>query len=188
MLDPKLETGKHSNSVWERCRRSKQPPLQNAGAFSTRINVCVVCTHEVSTSPEKLISNILRCFRWKDPCLDIPYPIRSAGSLQKSICQDPLQNSCARSMCRESLQDPCLRIPQKTSARAIHACGPAARCISLGPLQDPCLRIHAAVYTCAEDPCLSSLNCGSSTKSMPQDSLEDPCLRALYRIHVSGPM
>ena len=212
-------SGKRPQTVcWEKRRRSQQPPLQNAGAFSTRTNVYLY-TRGLN-SPEKSVSRILGCFRWQDPCLDMPYPIRSAGSLQspsarilyRTLAQDPCveilykthvsgsltrskrQNLSTGTMCVEPLQSTCARAMRHD----LYGSMPAGR------QQDPYLNVPGfstrsmppvpLTGSMCPDPCLSILNCESSTRamslwllylrSMSLEStsatlLEDPCLRGV---------
>ena len=150
----------------------------------------------------------------RQPCLDMLYPIRSAGSLQspsvrilystelvrkihaagfstRSMSQDPAQDSrqepCVWSLGRVLVQDPCVRI----------SAGP----MTAGPLEDPCLRTicvsRSSRRSMPVDPCLRFHTCESSTRcivspdlyvsaSLSVGPLQDPCLRIHYKIRGSG--
>ena len=121
----------------------------------------------------------------------------SAGS----ICQDPLQNSCARSMrrdlykihvseplyrnhvCGASTEYSCARSMRQDLYR-IQGCGPATRSMSQDPLQDLCpqirswkihasVRIHVSVSICAK-------------RHISGPMSQHPFLWALCKIQVSG--
>ena len=137
-------------------------------------------SQKIDASDPRMLSH----FRLPDPCLDMLYPISIAGSLHmQSICQDPLQNSCAKSMRRDSLlQDP-------WTLCKIYVSRPSRR--SMPP--DPCLRFHmrdSSTRCISPNLCLSILICGPSARSMSQDTLQDPWLNvsgSMSPIYASAP-
>ena len=97
----------------------------------------------------------------------------------KSICQDPLQNSCARAMCRDS------RLQHPWTLCKIYVCKSSRRAMA----PDPCLRFHmckSSTRCITPNLCLGILICGPSARSMSHDPVQDPRLRIIGKIHVSG--
>ena len=122
------------------------------------------------------MSRNLSCFRLQDPCLDMPYPISIAGSLQ---------NPPGRILYRTLAQDPCVGSLCDTIL------GPSARSMSPGPREYPCLRIHLSGSTCAnplQDAYLRTHV--SPSESLSVGPLQDPSQDTLPNpwLNVSGSM
>ena len=153
------------------------------------------------------MSRIRGCLRLRDPCLDMPYPIRIAGSLQspsvrilyRILAQDPcvgilseihvsgpfirskLQNFYTGAMRVDSLQGTCARSMLQDLCK-IHECGPATR--SMSARSGPPGPLEISRRSMPPDPYLRFHMCESSTRCISPDLylsilICGPCARSL---------